>query len=507
MRAARTASHRGRHLDRVDRSGQVMRPPLATQGLGLHQRLHGLLQEERIPLGPLDEERREPLEPGVLAEERSGGAPGRSPAATGRGGADCRPSCCPRRADTRGDSRPGGRAAPSGGSRRGCRGAPASRRRPSGDPRARGAGAGPEPPGAQSRLIASRMRWRRWGGSRACQGLSSTGTSSRARSAGRLGSSAGSSASEPPPHLLANRWRVVAVLDVEVSLEELDHGLIRRRLAIRERARVQDEPALAAMRLRDLPDEPRLADARLPDDGHDLAVAGRGPGQDVAHCSSSDSRPTSGRHGAARRQARALEPLEPVGRSARSLGGADRHQLEPSLEGPGGGGAHRGSCPARRPLTKVSSTAYARHVAATSITRASPVCPTRPRLAWIAIRMPTRSDIGEPRALGGLPHRDRGVGRPPRGVLDRLEPEGRDHPQRAQRLDAAAEALRLLDEHLEGRGDLGPERHRPRRHEGGPQERELAPFPGRRAPHRSRARRRRPLRNRAGTGGRDRVGR
>jgi hypothetical protein len=30
------------------------------------------------------------------------------------------------------------------------------------------------------------------------------------------------------------------------------------------------------MGLRDLPDEAGLADARLPDNGHDLAVAGRG---------------------------------------------------------------------------------------------------------------------------------------------------------------------------------------------------------------------------------------
>ena len=62
--------HRGRHLDRVDRSGQGVRASLTAQGLGLHERLHGLLEEERIPLGPLEEERREPLEAGVSPEER-----------------------------------------------------------------------------------------------------------------------------------------------------------------------------------------------------------------------------------------------------------------------------------------------------------------------------------------------------------------------------------------------------------------------------------------------------
>src|SRR5262245_33306986 len=38
---------------------------------------------------------------------------------------------------------------------------------------------------------------------------------------------------EPPLHLLADRWRVVAVLDAEVRLEELDHGQIRGRLSVR----------------------------------------------------------------------------------------------------------------------------------------------------------------------------------------------------------------------------------------------------------------------------------
>jgi hypothetical protein len=46
-----------------------MRPPLAAQGLGLHQGLHALLQEERIPLAPLDQEGCETFEPGVVAEE------------------------------------------------------------------------------------------------------------------------------------------------------------------------------------------------------------------------------------------------------------------------------------------------------------------------------------------------------------------------------------------------------------------------------------------------------
>ena len=66
-----------------------------------------------------------------------------------------------------------------------------------------------------------------------------------------------------------------------------------------------------------------------------------------------------------------------------------------------------------------------------------------------------RSVTERPRAARPLPHRDGGVGRPPRGILDRLEPEDRDHTQRTHLLDATAEALHLLDQHLQGARDLG----------------------------------------------------
>ena len=62
-------------------------------------------------------------------------------------------------------------------------------------------------------------------------------------------------------------------------------------------AAVHDEPALDAMRVRDLPDQPRLADARLADDGHDLAVAGGGPGQRVAQLLQLVTPPDEGGHG------------------------------------------------------------------------------------------------------------------------------------------------------------------------------------------------------------------
>ena len=168
------------------------------------------------------------------------------------------------------------------------------------------------------------------------------GTSSRARSAEEARLQRRVEREEPLRHLLANRSRVVAVLDVEVRFEELDHGEIRGRLAVRYRVRVQESQPWLRWRLRDLPDEAGLADARLPDDGHDLAVAGRGSAQRAAQQLQLWIPPDEGRHGPSGRQARLLEPLEPV---ARWLDGADRHELEPSLEHPRGRGAHQDRVP------------------------------------------------------------------------------------------------------------------------------------------------------------------
>src|SRR5262249_41962756 len=110
----------------------------------------------------------------------------------------------------------------------------------------------------------------------------------------------------------ANRGRIIAILDAEVRFEELDHGQVRGRLTVGERGRVQDEPALASMRLCDLPDEAGLADARLPDDRHDLAMTGRGPFQSAAKQLPLQIPTDERRHGTAWSQAQALEPLESI---------------------------------------------------------------------------------------------------------------------------------------------------------------------------------------------------
>jgi hypothetical protein len=74
-------------------------------------------------------------------------------------------------------------------------------------------------------------------------------------------------------HLLPDVAEVVPGLDLEVALEEIDHRQVTRRLAVRDRSSLEDPPALQAMRVEKLVDEPRLAHPRLADDRPDLTVA------------------------------------------------------------------------------------------------------------------------------------------------------------------------------------------------------------------------------------------
>ena len=74
-------------------------------------------------------------------------------------------------------------------------------------------------------------------------------------------------------HALADRPRVVALLDPAVRLQEVDDGQVRRGLPVRDRAALEHEPPVGAVRPRELPDEPRLPDAGLAHDGDRLAMA------------------------------------------------------------------------------------------------------------------------------------------------------------------------------------------------------------------------------------------
>jgi hypothetical protein len=83
-------------------------------------------------------------------------------------------------------------------------------------------------------------------------------------------------------HLLADLARLIARLDLKVGAEEVDERQERRGLPIGDGAALDDEPAVDAVRVGELPEETRLADTWLADDGHDLAVPCTGPLQGLA---------------------------------------------------------------------------------------------------------------------------------------------------------------------------------------------------------------------------------
>ena len=76
--------------------------------------------------------------------------------------------------------------------------------------------------------------------------------------------------------LLPHPPRVVAALDPAVALQQIDHREVAGRLAVGDRAARQHQPALGAVRVAELPDQPRLAHPGLADQGDQLTVAGSG---------------------------------------------------------------------------------------------------------------------------------------------------------------------------------------------------------------------------------------
>ena len=70
MRAASTAWTVAGTRMLVDRAGQAVGAALADQRAGLDQRADALLQEERVALGPLDQQRLQRLDGRIVAEQR-----------------------------------------------------------------------------------------------------------------------------------------------------------------------------------------------------------------------------------------------------------------------------------------------------------------------------------------------------------------------------------------------------------------------------------------------------
>jgi hypothetical protein len=86
-----------------------------------------------------------------------------------------------------------------------------------------------------------------------------------------------------PRHLLPHLPRVVPVLDLEIALEKVDDRQVGGRLPVGAGPRLHDEPPVGPVGVRHLPDQSRLPDARLPDEGGHLTGPRSRPTDGLAH--------------------------------------------------------------------------------------------------------------------------------------------------------------------------------------------------------------------------------
>ena len=141
--------HRRRDLDGREGPCQPVGTALAGQRSGLDERPHALLQEERVPLGPLDQHALERVERSVGPDQRAEELRRRARAVRGRAAAACSRCGRPTGAGTRAGSSRGAAPGPPAGSRPARPAAPGSRSRSSGGPRRPRAAAGPGSPAAR----------------------------------------------------------------------------------------------------------------------------------------------------------------------------------------------------------------------------------------------------------------------------------------------------------------------------------------------------------------------
>jgi hypothetical protein len=246
-----------------------------------------------------------------------------------------------------------------------------------------------------------------------------------------------------------DRRRRIGLVDLTGAAHQVDHRVKGDRPAVGHRLALQPGDAGADLPA-ELAEEPRLADAGLTHQGHDLPPAGLGLGQPLGQ------EPQLG--GAAhepRRLGRDLEvPAQAVDRQRGVRRGGDRGELEAPREEGRRASAHE----ARTGLGALDE--GVEHRARR---------PPGVRVELDAVPQPADQDqvgvdgeagqgprrIGRARAGRHLLQRDRDVGGVARRILLGLEPERRDHASRRQLVHLAAEALHLVEDGLHEPAGIG----------------------------------------------------
>ena len=126
------------------------------------------------------------------------------------------------------------------------------------------------------------MRWRRCGRVQVLPGRVLDRHVEQREQRGQQGLERAVQAQHAPQHLGAHLPVIVPVADLEVALEQVDHGQVTGGLAVGNGGGLQDQPVVHPMRVGELVGEPRLAHPGLAHDGDHLAAAGAGLAQDPA---------------------------------------------------------------------------------------------------------------------------------------------------------------------------------------------------------------------------------
>ena len=265
--------HRRRHLQRLHRPRQPVRSALPRQRPRLHQGPHRLLQEERV--APLHQHLRQRRQPGVRAEER------RQQLRRALGGQAVEPELGV------------GRLAPPAVL---VLGAVVDQEQEAGGAQAlheaveQGLGLAVDPVqvledheqrlhlalAQQQALDRVERALAALGRVQVLPGRVLDRHVEQREQRGQQGLERAVQAQHAPQHLGAHLPVVVPVADLEVALEQVDHGQVAGGLAVGDGRGLQDQPVLHPMRVGELVGEPRLAHPGLAHDGDHLAVAGAG---------------------------------------------------------------------------------------------------------------------------------------------------------------------------------------------------------------------------------------
>ena len=260
-------------------------------------------------------------------------------------------------------------------------------------------------------------------------------------------------------------------LDPEVGPEQAPDRVLGGRAREGDTAHLQHVPVPYPLGARQLPQQPRFADAGLAADQHELAVPFTGAGETGLQDCHLGPPPDKRGERPPEIQPATFRPGETV-RLPATLG--ERYQLEATLQERRRRRAHHRLTRRGRPQQPIEHRAF--DASRVAVDRRALTSPTDEHERGVHPHLDARPGIPVAvAALDGLVNRQRGMRGAAGSVLDAVEPERRHHARRRHLFDPRAEALDLLHQGLQRGARL---RHGPRRApDARMEQREVSPLP------------------------------